>query len=97
MKLILIAYNEAIDEEVMEVLEDNSAECYYTKWTKVLGKGKTSGPHLLSHVWPKANNVLAVCVDDEQARSIFERIHRLRKNLGHEGVKAFLIPLEAVT
>ncbi len=97
MKLILIAYNEAIDEEVMELLEDNSAECCYTKWTKVLGKGKTSGPHLLSHVWPKANNVLAVCVEDDQAQRILEGVKRLRKTLGHEGVKAFLIPLEAVT
>jgi nitrogen regulatory protein PII len=97
MKLVLIAYNEAIDGEVMELLEKNLGECCYTKWTKVLGKGKTSGPHLLSHVWPKANNVLAVCVDDGQAQNIIEGVKGLRKHLGHEGVKAFVVPLEAIT
>lgn len=96
MKLILITYNEAVDEEVMELLDDNSVEGY-TKWTKILGKGKSSGPHLLTHVWPKANNVLAACVDDGPAAGLMEGVRKLRETIGHEGVKAFQIPLEAVT
>ena len=96
MKMVLIAYNEAIDEEVMEILKVNSVEGY-TKWTKALGKGKTSGPHLLTHVWPKANNVIAVSVEDEKAGHILEGVRNLRKTAGQEGVKAFVLPVEEVT
>jgi len=96
MKMVLIAYNEAIDDEVMEVLKANSAEGY-TKWTKALGNGSAGGPHLLTHVWPKANNVLAVCVEDKQSEAILEGIRRLRKAVGRQGVKAFIIPVEAIT
>lgn len=94
--MILIAYNEAVDEEVMDILAANSVEGF-TKWTKVLGTGRTSGPHLGTHVWPKANNVLAACTEDEVAASILQAVRRLRQSLGQEGVKAFLVPVEAVT
>lgn len=96
MKMLLIAYNEAVDEEVMDVLKASAVEGY-TKWTKVLGKGKSSGPHLLTHVWPKANNVLMIGAENEQAEKILEAVRTLRNIVGHEGVKAFLMPLEAIT
>jgi len=96
MKMVLITYNEAVDKEVMEILDSNSIDGY-TKWTKVLGKGKTSDPHLLTHVWPKANNVLAICTDDEKAEKLLEGTKRLRETIGKEGVKAFVLPVEAMT
>jgi hypothetical protein len=96
VKFVLIAYNEAIDEEVLSLLSEVGVE-NYTKWTRVLGKGTTSGPHLDTHVWPKANNVLAVGVGDGQAVELLEQVRRLRDELGHEGVKAFQMPLEDMT
>jgi nitrogen regulatory protein PII len=96
MKMLFIAYNEAIDEEVMEILDAN-AVASYTKWAKVLGKGKASGPHLQSQVWPKANNVLMIAAADEQAGKIVQDIRGLRTTLSHEGVKAFVLPLEEAT
>ncbi len=94
--MVLIAYNEAVDEEVMEVLEAAGA-LGYTKWTKTLGKGNASGPHLLTHVWPKANNVLAVAADDATAESLLAGVRKLRETLAAEGVKAFVLPLDEVT
>jgi len=96
MKMLLVAYNEAIDEEVMELLNAHSVEGY-TKWTKVLGKGGTSGPHLASHVWPKTNNVLMIAAENEQAEMVLQGVRSLRGIAGAEGVKAFQIPLEEVT
>ena len=96
MKMLLIAYGEAIDEEVLEALAAAGAE-NYTKWTRVQGKGTTSGPHLASHVWPKQNNVLAVAVDDERVAGILEGIRKLRARLGDKGVKAFVLPVDAMT
>ena len=45
----MICYNEAIDDEITELLDKIGLEGY-TKWTKVLGKGTSSGPHLYSHI-----------------------------------------------
>ena len=96
MKMVLIAYSEGIDEEVSELLLASSVQSY-TKWTKVLGVGTASEPHLASHIWPKANNVLAVCVEDTQADALMDGVRKLRETLGEQGVKAFSLPVEAVT
>ncbi|MFP4057473.1 MAG: PG0541 family transporter-associated protein [Candidatus Brocadiia bacterium] len=96
MKLVLIAYYEGIDRDVMDLL-DHAGVDSYTQWTRVLGKGSHSGPHLGSHVWPKLNDVLAVATDDETAAELMEGVRRLRQRLGQEGVKAFRIPLDEVT
>jgi len=96
VKLMLICYNEAIDREVFEVLDDINVEGY-TKWTKVLGKGKSSGPHLYSHIWPKANNVVATVVSEQAAAMIFNGIRKMREKIGSEGVKAFMWEIEDVT
>jgi len=96
VKLVLICYNEAVDQEVLEVLDDVNGEGY-TKWTKVLGKGKAGGPHLYSHIWPKANNVVATVVSEQAAAAILDRVRKLREKLGPEGVKAFMWEIEEVT
>ena len=96
MKMVMIAYNEAMDEEVSEVLRAN-AHAEFTKWTKVHGWGQHSEPHLMTNVWPKANRFLMTCVADEKAAGIIQGVRELRKTLGHEGVKAFTLPVEDVT
>lgn len=96
MKMILIAYNEAVDEEVMEVFRANG-QAEFTKWNKVLGWGRQSEPHLMTHIWPKANNFLMACVPDEKTGAIMQGIRELRNRLGHEGIKAFSMPVEDAT
>jgi len=96
MKLLLIAYNEALDEEVEELLHATSVEGF-TKWTKTYGRGRSSGPHLGTHVWPKANNALVVVTEDDKAEKLLDGVRELRGRLSHEGVKAFMLPVEAAT
>jgi len=96
VKLVMIAYNEAIDEEVMEHFTSAGAEGY-TKWTGVLGKGRTSGPHLLSHIWPKGNHVLMTVVGDDVAGRLLAGIRSLRESAGEEGAKAFVLNVEEAT
>ena len=69
MKMILITYNEAIDEEVTETLEASEIR-HFTKWTKVLGSGHSGGMRLNTHIWPGANNALALVVADDKARDV---------------------------
>lgn len=97
MKMVFIAYNEAIDDEVMAALASCCDIVRFTKWTKVQGQGTHSEPHLMSRVWPKANNVLMACVEDERAARVMARVRELRKTLGQQGIKAFLLPVEDVT
>ncbi len=96
MKMIVIAYNQALDDEVMDALAKSGLKSY-TKWTGVLGKGTASGPHLATHVWPKANNVLAVATPEGVVEPFLEQIRKLRAELGAEGIKAFVLPVETLT
>ncbi len=96
MKLIFITYNEALDNEVTEMLAERGVKSW-TKWIKVQGRGEASEPHLGSHVWPKNNNVIAAVTGDEAAERAMEGVRELRKSFAKEGVKAFVVPCEAMT
>ncbi|MBU1999108.1 MAG: hypothetical protein KKE64_06400 [Candidatus Omnitrophica bacterium] len=93
IKMVMLVYNEAIDEEVMEVLE-NCAMKNYTKITQVIGRGNSSGTHHGNDVWPGRNNILYVACDEKQAKQMLSCIKELRKKFSHEGVKAFVLPVE---
>lgn len=93
MKMVMITYNEAIDDEVMDILSGLSLK-NYTKVTKTYGKGTTSGTHLGNDIWPGLNNILYVACKDGEAKSLTGRINDMRKTLGKEGVKAFVMPLD---
>jgi len=96
MKMIMVVYNEAIDVEVMEVL-DGCGLANYTKITRVCGKGTTSGTHLGTQVWPGMNYILYAACEDAQVKQVVSGVTNLRKTLGREGVKAFVMPLEQIT
>lgn len=95
-KMVMIAYNEAIDMEVMEVLE-NCGLKNYTKIIGTFGNGATSGTHLGNDIWPGRNNILFVACDDTKVKQLLSCAKELRKKLGKEGIKAFVWNLEEVT
>ena len=95
-KMVMISYNEAINDEVMEILEGCAMKSY-TKFVGVYGKGATSGTHLGDDIWPGRNNVLFVACDEEQAGKIFACVRELRKTRRSEGIKAFVLPIEQAT
>ncbi|MFA4888886.1 MAG: PG0541 family transporter-associated protein [Candidatus Omnitrophota bacterium] len=97
MKMVMVTYNEAIDIEIMEIL-NGCGLVNYTKVTRrVYGKGTTSGTHLGDQIWPGLNYILFVACEDAQAKQVILGVTNLRKTLGKEGVKAFVMPLEEVT
>lgn len=96
MKMMMIAYNEAVDDDVMDLL----AKCglnNYTKLISVYGKGNTSGTHKGDDIWPGLNNVLFVACEDAHAKEVVSHVREMRKGLGREGVKAFVWGMEEVT
>jgi nitrogen regulatory protein PII len=96
MKMVIIAYNEAINAEVMEVLK-NCGLKNYTKVTGVFGSGATSGIHEGNDIWPGRNNLLYVVCEERAAQQMLICVKELRKKLGKEGIKAFVLPVEDLT
>ena len=96
MKMIMISYNEAIDMEVMEMLE-NCGLKNYTKISETFGRGTSSGTHLGTDTWPGLNNVLYIASPDDAAQKVVAAVRALRKSLGKEGIKGFVWPLEEIT
>lgn len=96
MKMLMITYNEAIDTEVMEAIE-NCGLKNYTKIAAAYGRGTNSGTHLGNDIWPGRNNILYVACDEKEAQKIISCVRELRIKLGHEGIKAFVLPIEEVT
>ena len=96
MKMVILTYNEALDNEVMEILESCLMK-NYTKITGVFGCGTSSGTHLGTDIWPGLNNILYVACEETVGKKIIVLVKQLRKSLGAEGVKAFLMPLEEIT
>jgi len=94
--MIFIMYNIAINEEVMQILKGEGIE-EYTRWERATGCGRSGGPHLGNHVWPAVNSVLAIAVEDNKKDKLIERIKEVRKKLGKEGIKAFVLPIEEIT
>ena len=96
-KMVMITYNEAIDAEVMEALEESCALDSYTKIPGIFGKGKTSGTHLGDDIWPGRNNLLMVCCAEAEAKQLMAHVQKLHATLGQEGIKAFVLSVEAET
>ena len=95
-RMVMIAYNEAIDLEVMEVM----AECLvknYTKITGVYGSGETSGTHMGDDIWPGRNNILYIACNEAEAKQLLSCVRTLRTKLGKEGIKAFAWELKDAT
>jgi hypothetical protein len=90
MKMIMAVYNVAVDEEVLQAVAA-AGVCCYTKFPRVVGKGKRTGPRLDDHIWPGANACTLMVVPDELAPAVMDVLARLRRELGAtEGIKAFL-------
>lgn len=96
MKMAMISYNEAIESDVMDVLSSCALK-NYTKIAGTFGKGASSGTHLGNDIWPGRNSLLYVACDENQAKQMLAGVRELRKKLGKEGIKAFVLPVEEAT
>ncbi|MDD5130176.1 MAG: hypothetical protein PHS66_03895 [Candidatus Omnitrophica bacterium] len=96
MKMVMLVYNEALDNEAMDILESCALK-NYTKVIGVFGCGTSSGTHLGTDIWPGRNNILYVACEEAAGKKIILLVKQLRKSLGAEGMKAFLMPVEDLT
>lgn len=95
-KMVMIAYNEALDIEVMEIV-GRFAVKNYTKIPGAFGRGTHSGTHEGNDIWPGRNSIIYVACDEKQAKEMLEAVRELRSKVSHEGIKAFILPVEEAT
>jgi hypothetical protein len=93
MKMFLIIYCEAADEEVIVALKEAGIHGY-TKMVEARGEGTETEPKLGTHCWPGKNNILLIAVADEEVPRINERIRRIKEEYPRAGFRSFLLPME---
>jgi nitrogen regulatory protein PII len=93
MKMFLIIYCEAADEDVIAALKEAGIHGY-TKMVEARGEGMETEPKLGTHCWPGKNNVLLIAVADEEVSRINERIRWIKKEHPRAGFRSFLFPME---
>ena len=94
MKAIFIAYNQAYNEEIVEVLVAHGQRGY-TAWQDIQGKGSVDGiPHLGNHAWPEMNHALLAMVDDGMVEGIMEDLRAKDAASPDLGLRAYVWNIE---
>lgn len=94
MKAIFVAYNQAYNMELADVLE--AAGCKgYTMWNEITGRGTDGGePHQGTHAWPTLNNALLSAVPDEKVDEILAGLDAKNREYPELGLRAFVWNVE---
>ena len=94
MKAIFISYNQAYNQEIVQLLE-NLGQRGYTVWQDVGGRGSVDGePHLGSHAWPTQNHAVLTVVEDSLAKRVMEELRRTDSANKALGLRAYALPVE---
>lgn len=94
MKAIFISYNQAYNQEIVELLE-GIGQRGYTVWTEVGGRGSIDGePHLGSHAWPTQNHAVLTAVEDSLAPKIMKALRETDSANEKLGLRAYVLPIE---
>jgi nitrogen regulatory protein PII len=93
MKMLIIVYNDVVDEELVAMLK-KAGVSGYTKWKEALGEGPGTGPKLATNIWPGKNNVIAVVVNDEELPAVSGFLRDLKGSHPKGGIKTFILQVE---
>jgi hypothetical protein len=93
MKMFLIVYCDAADEDVLEAFKKSGVRAY-TKMSQARGEGTDTVPKLGTHCWPGKNNALFIAAEDGEVDGIKDAIRIIRREHPRSGVKGFILPME---
>lgn len=93
MQAIFIAFDQAHQEAVLDILERSSCRGF-TSFGETYGKGsKTGDPHLGTHAWPSLDSAILTIVEDSRVDSVLERLKKLDESKPLLGLRAFVWPI----
>ena len=90
MKRIELIANRSVENEIIEALETNITDFYYTLLPQVNGKGKTKY-RLGTATWPELNFLLISYLDDDYANKAVKAIQGVKEQFPREGIKLFVM------
>jgi len=94
MKAIFVAYNQAYNQEIVDLLE-KMGQRGYTVWSEIGGRGSVDGePHLGNHAWPTQNHALLTVMEDSLAARVMEALRETDKANEQLGLRAYVLPVE---
>ena len=90
MKAIFIAFNQAYNDEIVELLERHGQRGF-TRWNDILGRGGVDGePHYGNHAWPVQNMAILTVVEDDVVDPVMADLQDTDKNAPDLGLRAFV-------
>ncbi len=90
MKAIFISYNQAYNEEIVEVL-DAHEQRGFTRWENIDGRGSVDGePHYGNHAWPVQNHAILTFVQDDKVQPILADLKAKDEETPDLGLRAFV-------
>ncbi len=94
MKAILITFDQAHYERIIDILERNNCRGF-TAWEQVQGRGSVSGePHYGSHAWPSMASAIITMVEDHRVDAVLQRLREIDEDRPKLGLRAFVWPIE---
>ncbi len=94
MKAMFIAYNQAYNEEIVEMLAE-MGQRGFTRWEDIEGKGSFNGiPRFGSHAWPEMNHAVLAMVKDEKVEPILAALKAKDEAAPDLGLRAFVWNVE---
>lgn len=94
MKSILITFDQAYYERIIDMLERNNCRGF-TAWQEVQGRGsKTGEPHYGSHAWPSLASAIITIVEDNRVDNILNILHQMDVETPKLGLRAFVWNIE---
>ena len=85
MKAIFIAYNQAYNEEIVEVL-DAHGQRGFTRWQDIAGRGSVDG----NHAWPVQNHAILAFVEDDKVQPVLADLKAKDEETKDLGLRAFV-------
>ena len=90
MKRMELIANCSVENEIIEALEKNIEDFFYTLLPQIHGRGKTRY-RLGTATWPEMNFLLISYMDDEGAAKAQAAIRGVKERFPNEGIKLFIM------
>ncbi len=94
MKAIFIVFNQALTENVLQMLEKNNIRGF-TQWDDVKGRGTFKGePHMGTHTWPALNSSVMTIVEEAHVEKVLAGVSKINEAAEKQGIRAFVWSVE---
>ena len=90
MKRMELIANRSVEREIIDALENNIQDFYYTHIPEIFGRGKTKY-RLGTAIWPETNFSLVAYLDDQNAEKAVNLVREVKEQFPDEGIKLFMM------